>query len=1057
MQNSFRLLLRVLPLAFLSACGTDLPPEVEASFASLPDRVDFNQHVRPILSDRCWSCHGPDEASRKAGLRLDTERGAFAALTSGNGHAIRPGNVGGSLAIDRMTETDPELLMPPPESQLTVSPREIALIARWVKQGAEWKDHWAFLPIEKPTSPANPAGYVAANSIDQFINDRLRREGLNANARADDERLLRRVYLDLTGLPPGPEAMDTWLANPTDEAYAAVVDRLLGTEAHAERLAMPWLDLARYADSHGMHADGYRTAWPYRDWVLQAIKANMPYDRFIREQVAGDLIPEATRDQKIASAFNRMHPMTAEGGAIDEEMRLTYVFDRVNTVATGMLGLTMDCSRCHDHKFDPLSQEEYYGFSAFFNNFRELGMVGDDGDYGPYLVLADSVTRARLDDYADQLGRLRAARSEVTVSKEELTAFLAKESVRPPRPDHHVPFERLRGNEDGQRVDAIAWGTNELRLVEDEARGTVAEFDHPYDDVYLDEGHAQYATADAWSASLWLKTTKRDPLLTQTLLGTAGHKNDGWRGSEFYLDAENRLNFRLIRTMPDDALHVRTKDSIRMNQWTQVALTYDGSGRAGGARLFIDGRQPEQLTLVDNLRGEASGGWRKMRIAQAYREFTGENGIFLGRLDEVAFFDRALTPLEVLRLVDPEAQADEQLATAHLLLTDADYAKTMADLRTVKAEQTILQDTLRRLMVSEEPEDRFRATYLLRRGAYDAPGKEVTATTPAAVLPFSENLPKNRLGLVEWMLQADNPLTARVAVNRYWQMIFGRGIVATPHDFGSQGELPSHPALLDHLATDFREGGWDVRALLRRMVLSDTYRRSGTATPEQREADPDNRLLARGPTRRLPAEMIRDNALAAAGLLVEKTGGPSVRPYQPAGLWEQANNFSRALLTYGGDHGDKLYRRSMYTFNKRTSPPPFMTTFDAAVRDVCVVERSVTNTPLQALNLLNDPQFVETARVLAQRVQLEKEETGEQLAHAFRLVAGRRPRPEEASVLRRLYDDELTRFTDAPALADSLLAIGEYPVPDTLDPLKTAALASVGNVLFNYDEAYMKR
>ncbi|MEM9527796.1 MAG: DUF1553 domain-containing protein, partial [Bacteroidota bacterium] len=1020
----------------------------------------------PILSDRCWSCHGPDEETRQAGLRLDTEEGAFAQLASG-ARAFVPGKPGASEAIARMISDDPELVMPVPESKMTVSAKEIALIAKWVDQGAEWKEHWAFLPISAPAAAPNPIGYPAANSIDHFINERLRQEGLPANDRADNERLLRRLYLDLTGLPPSPEATDSWLANPSDEAYATIVDTLLTTDAHAERLTMEWLDLARYADSHGMHADGWRLAWPYRDWVIQAFKDNKPFDEFVREQVAGDLLPESKQEQLIASAFNRMHPMTAEGGVIGEEMRLTYVFDRVNTVATGLLGLTMDCSRCHDHKFDPLSQAEYYGFSAFFNNFNELGMTGDDGNYGPYILLSDQETRQQLSEFEEQLTALEQERAAVAINSEDLARFLAQEKVKPPQPDYQLPGDKIKKSKDGNgfRVDQYAWATGGFTLTEDTKRGKVLAFDHAFDDLFFDEPIGARTATEPFSVSLFLKTTKRDSTLTQTILGNAGAKNQAWQGSEFYLDEENRLNVRMIKIMPDDALHVRSLDSLKLNTWYQVAYTYDGSGTAAGLKIYVNGKSPDQQTVLDNLRGESyplnHAKWmkvkaRKLRVGQAYRNFTGENGIFLGWMDDLKLFNRSLTPLEVARLAQADVVVDQAVAKDHMRLTDPRYQQKLAEYRAVKAKQLAIQDTLQRLMVSEEM-NRPRPTFVLDRGAYDAPREQVFPTTPKGVLPFPEDLPKDRLGLAQWMFLADNPLTARVAVNRYWQLIFGQGIVKTPHDFGSQGALPSHPALLDHLAISFRERGWDVRALIRQMVLSEAYRRNSTATEQQRETDPENALLARGPSYRLPAEMIRDNALAASGLLVAKVGGPSVRPYQPPGLWIQANNFSQMLLTYQADSGEKLYRRSMYTFIKRTAPPPFLTNFDATGRDVCLVKRSTTNTPLQALNLLNDPQFVETARVLAQRVQLEKESVEEQLALAFRLVAGRKAKEKEVAVLRDLFEEEFSRFQESPSAADSLLTVGEYPVLESLDPLKTAALASVGNVLFSFDEAYVKR
>lgn len=1062
MQKWLQLYTLGLLSVLLIGCGNDLPPEVAAAYESLPERIDFNQHIRPILSDRCWSCHGPDEAARQADLRLDAEEGAFAALASGSGYAFRHGKPGESAAINRMLEEDPDLKMPPPESQLTVSAREIALISKWVEQGAEWKEHWAFLPIENPKPPANPDGYVAANAIDQFINTRLVQENLAPSGRAQNERLLRRVYLDLTGLPPGPEAMDSWIDNPSDAAYEELVDQLLTTDAHAERMAMEWLDLARYADSHGMHADGSRLSYPYRDWVIAAYKKNMPFDEFVRDQVAGDLLPAARKDQKIASAFNRMHPMTAEGGVISEEMRLTYVFDRVNTVATGILGLTMDCSRCHDHKFDPLSQAEYYGFSAFFNNFKELGMTGDDGNFGPYMLLGNDQTDSLLANYDGSLAQLRAERSKVAISADELIAFLLSEKIKAPRPDTYLPVENLRK---GNRMDGIAWVTNSLQLSEDPERGTVAEFDHGFDDLYFDGGPGVFDSHEPFSAAVWFKTHQRDSLKQQVLMGTAGEKNNSWQGMDLYLDEENRLNVRLIKILPDDMLHIRTNDSIRVGQWYDAGFTYDGTGKAEGLKLFLDGKVVKVNVLNDNLRGKVfpknTAPWlkvdaRKLRCGSSYRSFTGENGLYIGLLDEIRLYNKTLTPLEMARAHDATVKADKALAEEHLLRSHPDYQRSLTDYRRVLGSKMEIADTLLRLMVSEEMPHK-RPTYILDRGAYDAPLARVEPTTPKGILPFREDLPKDRTGLTEWIFDPQHPLTARVAVNRYWQLIFGQGLVKTTHDFGSQGSLPSHPQLLDHLATELKSSGWDVRALIRKMVLSEAYRRNSSATEKQRDFDPENLLLARGPSSRLPAELIRDNALAASGLLVRDVGGPSVKPFQPKGLWIQANSFSKDLLYYVPDHGEDLYRRSMYTFIKRTAPPPFMTNFDATGRDVCVVKRSTTNTPLQALNLLNDPQFVETARVLAQRVQTEKADLDQQLAHAFRLVAGRKARTEEVAVLKALYDDELSRFQATPALADSLLAVGEFPIPERLDRIKTAALASVGNVLFSFDEAYVKR
>ncbi|MEM9929158.1 MAG: DUF1553 domain-containing protein [Bacteroidota bacterium] len=1060
-----RLLFLLAVGCLLSACGAELPEEVELELAGLPTQVDFNQHIRPILSDRCWSCHGPDAGSRQVGLRLDTEDGAFALLASGK-KAIVPNQPFASEALVRILSDDPERVMPVPGSNITLTPREIALLYRWIEQGAAWKEHWAFLPILAPASvPNNPAAYPAENEIDHFLNARLQEEGLSANERADPERLLRRLYLDLTGLPPSPEQMDAWLEQPNAENYALIVDELLESDAHAERLATEWLDLARYADSHGMHTDGYRLSYPYRDWVLQALRDNQPFDQFVREQLAGDLLPDPSQNQLVATAFNRMHPMTAEGGVIDEEMRLSYVFDRVNTVATGLLGLTMDCSRCHDHKFDPIDQAEYYSFSAFFNNFRELGMTPNDGNVGPTIFLTDSLTRQRLKSLRSELKEITPDRTIPTIDSLSLATFLEQEKVQPPAPDGHYPFDAIV-DKDGLKVDGRAPATASVTITKDELRGQVLCVDHPYDDIWLEQGVGQYRTVDPFTISIHAKTTKLDASLTQTLVGTAGYKADLYQGVDVYLDGESHLNFRLIKALADDFLHVRSQAPLDTGRWYHVTVTYDGTGQAAGMQLYCEGQAIPQTIEMDDLNGEIyptehvrwikKGTPRVQRVAQAYRGQSGENGIFQGWLDDLRFYDRELTALEIARLHNPEAPITHALAIAHLGRLDTARQRAFASFRARKAEQISLQDTLTRFMASAEMETP-RATFRLDRGSYEAPQEQVFPATPARVLPFPADVAPNRLGLTEWLFHPDHPLTARVAVNRYWQLIFGRGIVSTPHDFGAQGALPSHPRLLDFLATQFRDSGWDIRALLRMMVLSDAYQRSSSASREQREQDPENQLLARGASVRMPAEMIRDNALAASGLLVRKTGGPSVRPYQPAGLWLQSSNFTEILRSYQQDHGEDLYRRSLYTFLKRTSPPPFLTNFDGASRQICEVKRSVTNTPLQALNLLNAPEFVEAARVLAQRVQAEKEETDEQLARAFRLVNGRRAKPAELDLSRQLYTSELERFTANPAVADSLLAVGEYPLVIEFSRPKTAALTSVGNVLFNFDEAYVKR
>lgn len=1050
-----RYLSLLLLLALCCSCGPDLPEGVALEYERLPERVDFNQHIRPILSDRCYSCHGPDAGSRQAGLRLDQQNNLFTRLDQTGNIPVVPGKPGSSELVHRILSDDPTVVMPTPESHLTLSDKERALLVRWIEDGAEWKDHWAFLPIEDPEVPANPADYPAAlTPVDNFINARLLEEGLAPADPAQPELLLRRLYLDLTGLPPSLADLDAWLADPSEEAYRARVEELLQSDAYAERMTMEWLDVARYADSHGLHADGLRTSWPYRDWVISAFKRNLPYDDFLRWQLAGDLIDTPTQESRLATAFLRLNPMTSEGGAIAEEFRLGYVFDRVNTVSTGLLGLTMECARCHDHKFDPLSQEEYYSFSAFFNTIEELGMTANDGDFGPLLVISDDKTNQLLEDIDKEVEALDRERTQIALSATQLKDFTDRLEA-PEKASLVLPFERL-----GEQLDGRASPSESFTLKEDPERGTVGLFDDAYDLLYLGE-EGRVHVNEPIAATLWINTVKREAGKEQTLLCTSGNKEDSWRGIDFFLDDENHLVISLAHLLPDDLIKVRTVDSLQLGEWYQIGFSYDGSGRAAGVDLYLNGDLVPQEVLFDGLTGSfmppECEEWmdcdtRAMQLGRSNRVYTGDNGIFQGMVDEVKLYYRPLLPVAVAREYGREP-SDRAIARQQLRQYP-DYRHLTEQLRDLQAKREPYTDTVPTLMVMAESRHP-RKTHVLVRGAYDMPGKEVDLNTPASILPWSQEYEQNRAGLAEWLLSSDNPLPSRVIANRYWQLFFGQGLVTTPHDFGSQGSLPTHPRLLDYLASRLREA-WDLRELIRTIVLSDTYRRSSTPGEEQLRLDPDNLLLARGARHRLQAEMIRDNALAASGLLNPTVGGESVKPYQPRGLWFEKLNFSKALLHYVPDHGDKLYRRSMYTFIRRTTPPPFMTTFDTGSRDICLVKRSETNTPLQALNLLNDPQFVEAARVLAQRVQREAgDRAGDQLRLAYRLVTGRRAEEAELRVLNSLYREELERYREQPDSAQALLTIGEFPTNST-DVAHTAALTSVGNMLFSTDAAYVK-
>jgi len=1066
---------RIVPLCLiwaLASCSIDIPEDVEAAYAELPETIDFNFHIQPILSDRCYACHGPDEASRKAGLRLDQEEEAFHKLESGN-FAFVSGKPGKSESIDRILSEDPEKTMPPPDSHLSLSALEKAMIIKWIEQGAEWKPHWAFAKADKPKVPnADDTQWPNHNAIDRFIQQNLKLKGFEPSPEAKKERLLRRVTMDLTGLPPTIKEITAFLNDKGPQAYEKVVDRLLASDANAERLALDWMDISRYADSHGLHADGWRLMWPWRDWVINAFKENMPYDQFVTWQLAGDLFPNATREQKLATAFNRNHPMTAEGGAIEEEFRLNYVWDRTETVGTALLGLTVACARCHDHKFDPISQKDYFQMTAFFNNVKELGMTGDDGNYGPMLSLPDLETEKKLAtldaSIAENENRLELTKKELT----DLKAYMKKlpENSRQNGLLGHYPLERL--TKSGKKKEYVVDDnfkvtTREAPKMAKGRKGMAFEFTGEYDEMHI-TGLPNFEWTDEFSMGLWLNTTKREAGKTQTLMGTSSEKNSFWRGWDFYLDSLNHLNARLIHSLPHNYIHVRSKDSIAKNEWHHVAFTYDGSGKAKGLRLFMNGKKVKTTIPYDRLYKSIKAVQsathvvydRPVRVAKSYRSFTGENGIFKGKLDDIYVYSRQLTPSEIAKLAENNnstSTSKDLLATDYWVDQAQEVRKIQKKLKAVREQWLQQMMPVMEVMVMEEMPEK-RTAFAYNRGDYSQPIYPVEATTPEVLPKFPEDYPKNRLGLAQWIFSQDNPLTARVTVNRYWQMVFGKGLVNTPEDFGVQGALPTHPQLLDWMATTFVESGWDVKALLKTMVMSHTYRQSSEVSEEMREKDPNNRYLARTNSYRLPAEMIRDNALAASGLLVQQLGGKSVKPYQPEGLWIEKNSFSHILLNYKESEGDSLYRRGLYTFIRRTAPHPAMTAFDAPSREVCTIKRENTNTPLQALVLLNDTQFVEASKVLAARMQKEGGTSlDDQIAYGFRLAVSRFPKKKEAQILRELYDAQSEKYRTNPKEAQKLLAVGEKRLDDSLDKNKTAALTMVANTILNHDEAYMKR
>jgi hypothetical protein len=1031
------------------------------------DKVDFNFHIRPLLSDRCFPCHGPDEKSRMAKLRLDSKATALKAL-AGDMFVIKPGDPTKSEVIRRLTSTDPAQKMPPPWSNLAVSPEETALIRRWIEQGAEFKPHWSFIPVEAVKVPEVKDRKWPRNAIDQFVLARLEQESLHPSPEASRETLIRRLSFDLTGLPPGLADIDAFIGDKSPDAYEKLVDRLLASPHYGERMANDWLDLARYADTYGYQADVDRDMSPWRDWVIRAFNENLPYDKFIFWQLAGDLIPGATHEQRLATAFNRLHRQTNEGGSVEEEFRTEYVADRVNTMGTAFLGLTIECARCHDHKYDPISQKDYYRLFAFFNNIDESGLYSHftQATPSPTLLLYREGVEARQKEL-----KQRIARAEADLDKIQAAARgRFEEWRRRARTDFSVAggvagfsFNEISGNKTSNSVNPSlpAELVDDPTLVEGR-HGSAIKFSG--DNSVLCKGSGDFKRTDPFSFALWLKPA------AQQARAIIFHRSRAWtdsgsRGYELVLE-DGRPNFALIHFWPGNAVSVRAKEALPANVWSHLTVTYDGSSRAAGLGLYLNGQPMALEVLRDNLFkdivhrkewGDIDLDKIELTLGARFRDSGFKNGL----VDDFQVFDRRLTSLEARCLAGastlepPSASTkpDQELLEYYLNRHDPEYQSALAALRRLREDENNLANDVREIMVMKElPQP--RATFVLKRGAYDAPAERVEPGTPEHVMPFPAGWPRNRLGLAQWMVDRRNPLTARVAVNQVWKIHFGRGLVAKAEDFGSQGELPKYPELLDWLAGEFMTGGWNRKTLHKLIVTSATYRQASQASPDLLARDPENRLLARGPKHRLQAEQIRDNALAASGLLVRKIGGPSVKPYQPAGLWEESGTHK----TYKQDKGEGLYRRSLYTFWRRTSPPPSMLSFDAVSRESCTARRETTSTPLQSLVLLNDPQFVEAARVIAERMVRERgPDIDLRIEDVFRLLTSRRPEPREREIMRRLYDDQLTYFTANQESAAKYLATGEQARDTTLATAEVAATAVLAGTLMNHDEFVMKR
>jgi hypothetical protein len=1023
--------------------------------------LQFDRDIRPILSDNCFQCHGPDDKHREAGLRLDLKQQAFA--DRDGTFAFKAGDLDQSEAWQRMTTDDPDLKMPPADSNKKLTSKQIALIKQWIEQGAEWVDHWSFVAPVRSKFPTVSNAKWPRNSIDHFILKRLDDEGLKPSSEAERHTLIRRLSFDLTGLPPTPKEVDAFLNDTSPNAYEKLVDRLLKSRHYGERMALMWLDLARYGDTSVFHADGPRDMWAWRDHIVNRYNENQPFNQFSIEQLAGDLIPNATLKQRLASGFNRNNGTTDEGGAIAEEYRVEYAVDRVKTTSTAWLGMSMECAQCHDHKFDPISQEEYYRFYSFFNVSADAGMQTRGGNAAPKLDIPDPEKEKQLPGL-----RLKLAAQEKSVSdhrasvepafqqwvKDQAAAAVAGSLDQlPSDPLLHFTLDEGKGDTVKDQVDAKRVGK-----IKGKPQWVPARFGQG---LKLDgsnfvelAGGADFERAHKFSYGSWVSAGPKPSGAVVARMDDA----DGFRGYDLLLSG-GYVEVHIVHKWPENAIKVRTKQPIKSDSWHHICATYDGSSKAAGIAIYVDG-QPQKWDIQQNGLTETIRTKKPFHIGSR-----NPGGRLKGTVDDVRVFKRQLTAVEVQALamsnpitpilaIAADKRTKEQVQTLrdyYLNNDDPKYGELVKQRDKLKAEEVELLKPLTSVMVMQNP-GKLRDTFILNRGAYDSPtDKKVTSGTPAILPPMPKDAPQNRLGMAQWLFQADHPLTSRVAVNRYWQLLFGQGLVTTPEDFGSQGEFPSHRELLDWLAVDFRESGWDVKRMLKQMVMSATYRQTSNIRAELLKHDPNNRLLARGPRFRLQGEFIRDNALAVSGLLVTKMGGPGVKPYQPPGLWREVGLGGNPRFSQ--DHAEKLYRRSIYTYWKRSAPPPSMQIFDAPTREKCAARRPRTNTPLQALVTLNDVQFVEAARNLAQRM-MKQGGTGpeDRSTFAYLLAVSRKPRESERSVMLDVYSSSLEHFRKDKKAAKALLGIGESKRDESLDAAEHAAWTVVAGLVLNLDE-----
>lgn len=1028
------------------------------------EKLEYNRDIRPILADNCFACHGPDSAARKGNLRLDQRELAI------KKKAIKPGDVAGSEMIERIITADTSDLMPPPESHKKLTDQQKAMLKKWIEQGAEYQSHWSLIAPKRPDIPTVKNSRWIRNPIDAFVLAELEKQKLKPSPEADRRTLARRVSFDLTGLPPAPEDVAAFVNDKSVNAYEKYVDKLLSSVHWGEHRGRYWLDYSRYADTHGIHFDNYREMWSYRDWVIKAFNKNMPFDQFTTEQLAGDLLPNATLDQRIATGFSRNNITTNEGGAIDEEYLVLYARDRTETLGQVYFGMTTGCAVCHDHKYDPFSMKDFYSLSAFFNNTSQRAMDGNIKDTPPIIVVPLDADRPRWEALSQELKKIDADIAErKNAARPDFDKWLAASKPTDfykTMPVNGLHFQTLLAEGAGNSITALLHG--QLRHITS-GKNLAWEAGHLAEkalkartDMELQfEDAGDFDTQQPFSFGAWVnpqRTTGYAAIISR--MDEANH----YRGWDLWIE-DGKIGTHIVSKWMTDALKVVTSNAVQPKTWSHIFVTYDGSGKAEGVKLYINGvlQEARQVT-ANSLKGSI-----KTTVPLRIGRRTGGAALANHGVQDIRIYDRVITASEVDTIkqagrtawivnmpADKRNDAEKnEVFTWWLPSKDQAFKSLIEKHSALKQEEAAIKGrgTVAHVM-QEKPEQAM--AYILKRGEYDKRSEPVKPGTPAMLPPMPEKFPRNRLGLAQWLLQADQPLTARVTVNRFWQEVFGNGLVRTSGDFGISGEVPSHPELLDWLAVEFRESGWDVKKFFKMLVMSNTYRQSAHFTPEQLEKDPSNKWLSRGPRFRMDAEMVRDNALAVSGLLVRKIGGPSVKPYQPIGVWEAVAMIGSNTRDYKADKGENLYRRGMYTFWKRAAPPASLDIFNAPNRETCAVKRERTNTPLQALVTLNDVQFVEAARHLATNAMKAAKTSDERLEFISLRLLSRSFKPEEKKVIESSLK-ELTEFYQKnEADAKSLVAVGESKVDASLSPQELAAWTMLCNELMNLDEVLNK-